>query len=382
MMRTHFTRNLIFASPEDTRCNLPKGQEAFPSLLFHRHFHRYFSIVHRILCDIIRLSFCIFLISFANFGMVGRVLHLRHPLLDKGIRRMNPTYGSHAPCFFKFSVRQKATSTRDYYSTLGIRREANLEEIKKAYRKLALKHHPDANPENRKQSEEIFKSVSQAYHVLSDPTQRKQYDLSLNINTSKSTARSASTPPREHSSYSYEAASPEDVFRSVFGTSDFAHVFDEMNKTIYGQEPFLSTKHPFRQQSPFHDIPQEEIDELRGMWRTKTGHYVAPDGTNVYYRRSVFHGYDNYPSAHRTSTSDATRKKTSNRSSSNDSAAYANQKPELDTFPYKLDYARYFLRARQFIGITLGTVILLKLLGPLSKVLLLLGLLFIVSNLW
>ncbi len=64
---------------------------------------------------------------------------------------------------------------KDLYAALGVSRTASADEIKKAYRKLARKHHPDVNPGN-KQSEERFKDISFAYDVLSDPKKRKIYD--------------------------------------------------------------------------------------------------------------------------------------------------------------------------------------------------------------
>ena len=65
---------------------------------------------------------------------------------------------------------------RDYYEILGVPRDATQEEIKKAYKKLAKKWHPDLNPQNRKEAEERFKEITEAYQVLSDPEKRAQYD--------------------------------------------------------------------------------------------------------------------------------------------------------------------------------------------------------------
>lgn len=66
--------------------------------------------------------------------------------------------------------------SKDYYKILGVDRGASIEEIKKAYKKLALKHHPDKNPGD-KQAEEKFKEINEAHSVLSDPEKKKKYDL-------------------------------------------------------------------------------------------------------------------------------------------------------------------------------------------------------------
>ncbi|MDR0880218.1 MAG: molecular chaperone DnaJ [Clostridioides sp.] len=66
-------------------------------------------------------------------------------------------------------------SKRDYYEVLGVNKEATAQEIKKAYRKLAMKYHPDRNPGD-KEAEEKFKEINEAYETLSDDTKRQNYD--------------------------------------------------------------------------------------------------------------------------------------------------------------------------------------------------------------
>lgn len=65
---------------------------------------------------------------------------------------------------------------KDYYQILGVSENSNQEDIKKSYRKLAVKYHPDKNPTNQKEAEARFKEISEAYYVLSDDKRRAQYD--------------------------------------------------------------------------------------------------------------------------------------------------------------------------------------------------------------
>src|SRR5437588_4139581 len=67
------------------------------------------------------------------------------------------------------------TTKKDYYDVLGVKKSASVDEIRKAFRKLARKHHPDVNPGD-KSAEEKFKAISEANEVLSDPKKRKIYD--------------------------------------------------------------------------------------------------------------------------------------------------------------------------------------------------------------
>jgi curved DNA-binding protein len=92
---------------------------------------------------------------------------------------------------------------KDYYSILGVPENAGDQEIKKAFRKLAFKHHPDTNPGNEKQAEERFKEINEAYAVLGDKIKRQQYDL----------ARKGGFAGAGYGDYRY---SQQDIFRDAF----------------------------------------------------------------------------------------------------------------------------------------------------------------------
>ena len=66
-------------------------------------------------------------------------------------------------------------ASRDYYEVLGIQKGASDDEIKRAFRKLAIKYHPDKN-QGDKEAEQKFKEINEAYQVLSDPEKKAQYD--------------------------------------------------------------------------------------------------------------------------------------------------------------------------------------------------------------
>lgn len=92
----------------------------------------------------------------------------------------------------------------DYYTILGVPRTANQSEIKKAYRELAFKYHPDKNPGDRS-AEERFKKISEAYSVLSDPDKKARYDLGgfSRGGTSSSTSSWSGENPFQGYSWTY-----------------------------------------------------------------------------------------------------------------------------------------------------------------------------------
>src|SRR5579859_7307489 len=94
---------------------------------------------------------------------------------------------------------------RDYYEVLGVQKGAAEEEIKKAYRKMAVKYHPDKNPGD-KGAEEKFKELGEAYEVLCDPQKRAAYDQ---YGHAAFDSRSRGRPGGFHD--------PADIFREVFG---------------------------------------------------------------------------------------------------------------------------------------------------------------------
>ncbi len=104
----------------------------------------------------------------------------------------------------------------DYYETLGITKGASEEDIKKAYRKLAIKYHPDRNPGN-KEAEEKFKQVSAAYEVLSDPKKKAQYDQFGSDYFSGAAGGAQGNPYAGGNPGGQQFRDPRDIFAQFFG---------------------------------------------------------------------------------------------------------------------------------------------------------------------
>lgn len=116
-----------------------------------------------------------------------------------------------------------APTVKDYYKILGVSKTATKEEIKKAYRALARKYHPDLNPD-KKDAEEKFKEVQEAHEVLSDEEKRKTYDMfgSAEFRPGGRTTWKRADDTGQAYEYSYSAndfSGFEDIFKDLFGSA-------------------------------------------------------------------------------------------------------------------------------------------------------------------
>lgn len=150
-----------------------------------------------------------------------------------------------------------ATRSPDYYKILGVEKSASAEQLKKAYRKLALKYHPDKCKEV--DGEEKFKQVNAAYAVLSDPEKRKQYDMFGSEGPSGFGGMAGGMAGRRNGVFFTTSSSsspfvdgdfnPYDFFSQMFGSSGFST--PSSARTFHGSStstPFRSSRHQPRHQ--------------------------------------------------------------------------------------------------------------------------------------
>ena len=134
------------------------------------------------------------------------------------------------------------SSQKDFYEVLGVKKDATKDEIRKAYKKLALKWHPDKNPENKKEAEEKFKEIAEAYSVLSDPDKKKEYDNRDSI------------PNFENFKFTNDNFDPFSMFNYFFKhDTDFGN-FHKFENFGFGHDNFDINKH--------HSNVQKEMEDF------------------------------------------------------------------------------------------------------------------------
>lgn len=124
-----------------------------------------------------------------------------------------------------------------YYEVLGLKKPSSEDEIRKAYKKMALKWHPDKNPDNHKEAEEKFKEVSEAYSVLSDKNKKDVYDRYGHDGLTPGAGHSAGTGPRGSPGFGagFSFRSAEDLFNNLF-TDGFFDDDDDFFGDAFGRK--------------------------------------------------------------------------------------------------------------------------------------------------
>ena len=133
---------------------------------------------------------------------------------------------------------------RDYYEVLGVSKTATEDELKKAYRKLAKKYHPDANPDNKEEAEAKFKEVNEAYEVLSDPKKRQMYDQFGTVDP-QGFGGGAGGPFGGGNYYSY-SSSGFNGFNGFDGFADFGDLGDIFSSFFGGSSRTSSSRQQTR----------------------------------------------------------------------------------------------------------------------------------------
>lgn len=165
---------------------------------------------------------------------------------------------------------------KDYYKTLGVERKASADEIRSAYRKLAMQYHPDKNPGDKK-AEDKFKEINEAYQVLSDDQKRAHYDR---LGSAYSNHRSTGGRPSDFQWddwFQQQQAQRGNVNDSFGGSGGN---FSDFFRTIFGEAMRSQGRNnPFAQESPGYE--QEVSVSFRETYEGTTRQLQKPDGKKL-----------------------------------------------------------------------------------------------------
>lgn len=160
----------------------------------------------------------------------------------------------------------------DLYSVLGVAKTATSDEIKKAYRKLAIKYHPDQNP-NDKSAEEKFKEISAAYSILSDDDKRKQYDLYGSTDTYASNNRSYSTQTQDPFWEWYNQQT------SAYDNENYSTYYSNFSDFSNGNSFFnRKSSSPRTKKSAFSKLLESVLSGLVGVFVLRAFWWILPIG--------------------------------------------------------------------------------------------------------
>ncbi len=151
-------------------------------------------------------------------------------------------------------------SPKDYYKILNVSKTAKADEIKKSYRTLARKYHPDLNP-NNKSAEDKFKEVSEAYEVLSDDEKRKIYDAGGMDPRQQYTGQQ---PPYYQYTQSNDNSRYRDIFRDAFGDFDFEDLINQQTQ----RKTHRKSRQSFRGEDQIFQMDIDFITSVLGAEQT------------------------------------------------------------------------------------------------------------------
>ena len=169
----------------------------------------------------------------------------------------------------------------NYYEVLGVSKDATADEIKKAYRTLAFKYHPDRNPGNA-EAEEKFKQISAAYDVLSDPAKRRNYDLGGYSADNYSYDTSSQNQSQYQRQYQYSYSNPfgDENFWEWFNGAQFRsrNQQTQNSNNNYSQYHYTKDEEPQSRGSYFSTFILKVLQTIVGLMFLIFSFYIIPFG--------------------------------------------------------------------------------------------------------